>query len=66
MGFEVASQRKEAIRDALRRLQKLADGPQDGPKKIFPLLYDRLSHDYRDDPTFEAFRRILRDHMMET
>ncbi|SNS82021.1 hypothetical protein SAMN05421763_10377 [[Luteovulum] sphaeroides subsp. megalophilum] len=66
MGFEVASQGEEAIRSALRRLQKLADGPQDGPKKVFPLLYDRLSHDYRDDPNFEAFRRILRDHMVET
>ncbi|RHZ91193.1 hypothetical protein D1114_20770 [Cereibacter sphaeroides] len=66
MGFEVASPGEEAIGDALRRLQKLADGPQDGPKKIFPLLYDRLSHDYRDDPTFEAFRRILRDHMAQT
>ncbi|ULB11860.1 TniQ family protein [Cereibacter azotoformans] len=66
MGFEVASQGKEAIRNALRRLQKLADGPQDGPKKVFPLLYDRLSHDYRDDPNFEAFRRILRNHLVET
>jgi len=47
-------------------LQLLPVAAKDGPKKIFPLLYDRLSHDYRDDPNFVLYRRILRDHVSET
>lgn len=66
MGFDVARHGADAIRQSLHRLQNLPGGPQDGPKKIFPYLYDRLSHDYQDDPSFEPFREILRDHMMET
>ena len=62
-GFEVAQGGEEAVRHALGRLQNLVETPQDGPKKIFPALYDRLSHDYADNPDYAAFRRILRDHM---
>jgi hypothetical protein len=62
-GFEVAERGEEAIRSALVRLQNLIETPQDGPKKIFPTLYDRLSHDYADNPDYAAFRSILRDHM---
>lgn len=62
-GFEVAQGGEEAVRRALAQLQKLVDTPQDGPKKIYPALYDRLSHDYADNPDYAAFRRILRDHM---
>jgi hypothetical protein len=65
-GFEVAKGGEEAIHRALRRLQNLVETPQDGPKKIYPALYDRLSHDYADDPDYATFRRILRGHMAES
>jgi hypothetical protein len=66
LGFEVAQKGEDAVRLALSRLQKLVDTPQDGPKKIYPALYDRLSRDYADDPDYAEFRRILRDHMSAT
>ena len=65
-GFEVAREGEGAIRRALIHLQGLVEAPQEGPKKIFPALYDRLSHDYTDDPDYAEFRRILRDHMAST
>lgn len=66
IGFKVASRGKTAIREALNRLQGLPGGPQDGPRKIFPKLYDRLAYDYIDDPDYDAFRDILRSHMRDT
>ena len=66
MGYQVARHGEGAVRDALRSLQELPGAPHDGPKKIFPHLYDRLAYDYRDDPNYEAFCKILRDHMLET
>jgi len=66
MGFDVARHGEDAIRTALTDLQELPGGPHDGPKKIFPKLYDRLAHDYRDTPDYAPFRRILREHMRET
>jgi len=65
-GFEIAQRGEDAIRHLLSDLQKLVETPQDGPKKIFPALYDRLSHDYADNPDYDVFRRILRDHMAAT
>ena len=65
-GFEVARDGEEAIGCALARLQGLVETPHDGPKKIYPALYDRLSHDYGDNPVYAVFRRILRDHMIAT
>ncbi len=66
MGFEVARHGEDAIRAALIGLQELPGGPHDGPKKIFPKLYDRLAHDYRDSPDYAPFRQLLREHMLET
>jgi TniQ len=66
MGFDVARHGVDAIKQSLLKLQLLPGGPHDGPKKIFPYLYDRLSHDYQDDPSFEPFREILHDHMVNT
>jgi hypothetical protein len=66
MGYQVAKKGEAAVRERLRTLQELPGGPHDGPKKIFPRLYDRLAHDYRDDPRFAAFRKVLRDHMLDT
>ncbi len=65
-GFEIAQGGEDAIRHLLGDLQKLVETPQDGPRKIFPALYDRLSHDYADNPDYDVFRRILRDHMAAT
>lgn len=65
MGFEVASQGKDAVLSALLGLNKLAE-PRYGPKAVFPVLYDRLSRDYKDDPDFEPFREILAEHLKHT
>ncbi|KAE9625091.1 TniQ family protein [Parasedimentitalea maritima] len=66
LGYAVASKGEAAVRYALRELQELPGGPSDGPKKIFPLLYDRLARDYADKPDYREFRSILREHMLET
>ncbi|OAN77086.1 hypothetical protein A8B82_13560 [Sulfitobacter sp. EhC04] len=66
MGFEVAKNGEKAIQDALMGLQTLPGGPHDGPKKIFPKMYERLAYDYVDDPDYSTFRNILRTHMCET
>ncbi|MCL1629694.1 hypothetical protein M3N55_13230 [Roseibaca sp. V10] len=66
LGFEVAQGGEDAVRRALIRLQELVDTLQDGPKKTYPALYDRLSHDYAENPDYAPFRRILRDHMAAT
>lgn len=66
LGFVVARHGEDEIRKALNGLLGLAGGPHDGPRKIFPKMYDRLAYDYIDDPDYEAFRLILRMHMVET
>lgn len=65
MGFEVVQQGEDAIYDAFGELNRLAE-PKQGPKAVFPLLYDRLSHDYRDDPDYKPFRNILASHLLRT
>ncbi len=66
LGFQIARQGEAAIRDALQSLQDLPGGPHDGPKKIFPKMYDRLAYDTIDNPDYDEFRRILQSHMMDT
>ncbi|MFG6571639.1 TniQ family protein [Sulfitobacter sp. 1A13353] len=66
LGFRSARQGEVAIRGALQGLQNLPGGPHDGPKKIFPKMYDRLAYDTIDNPDYDEFRRILRSHMLET
>ncbi|QPM90621.1 hypothetical protein PSAL_018600 [Pseudooceanicola algae] len=66
MGFEIARGGEAAIRDALMGLQMLPGSPQDGPRKIFPKMYDRLAYDSMDDPDYDVFRYILRSHMAAT
>jgi hypothetical protein len=65
MGFEVASEGRAAIFAALLNLNQLAE-PRQGPKAVFPILYDRISHDYADDPDFAPFRDILAEHLLKT
>lgn len=66
MGFEVACEGETAIHAALQGLQDIPGGPQDGARKIFPMLYDRLAYDYAEDPDYALFRDLLRTHMMQT
>ncbi len=66
MGFDVSQHGAQAIREALQGLQDLPCSPQQGPKAIFPLLYDRLAHDHGGDPAYEPFCGILRQHLLET
>ncbi|MCA0998120.1 TniQ family protein [Alloyangia pacifica] len=66
MGFQVARHGKEAIRDTFVDLQRKPGAPHDGPKAIFPKLYDRLAYDYKDHPDYEPYRDILRDHIAAT
>ncbi len=66
MGYEVAQHGPKSITTALQRLQDLPGDPHQGPKAIYPVLYDRLSRDYVDVPAYAPFRAILRDHLLET
>ncbi|MFK7836267.1 MAG: TniQ family protein [Sulfitobacter sp.] len=66
MGYDVAHHGRSKVATALRKLQKLPGGPQDGPKKIFPVLYERLATYYADNADYEPFRNLLRQHMLET
>ncbi|MEP1535434.1 MAG: hypothetical protein ABJQ34_14340 [Paracoccaceae bacterium] len=66
LGFRVASQGELAIRRALRDLQELPGGPSDGPQKLFPILYERLSREHLHDPEYDEFRRVVREHLLET
>lgn len=65
-GFKAAHSGELAIRHALVSLHKLVETPQDGPKKIYPALYERLSNDLIDNPDYAEFRRILYEHLRET
>ncbi len=66
MGYAVARHGQPNVATALRNLQKLPGGPHDGPKKIFPVLYERLAHYYADNADYEPFRNLLHQHMLET
>lgn len=66
MGFQVARRGADAIFETFEALQRKPGSPQNGPKAIFPKLYDRLAHDYRDHPDYAAFRDLLRAHMLAT
>jgi hypothetical protein len=66
MGYQVARHGPAEVADALRAVQRLPGSPQDGPKKIFPVLYERLAFGYAGNAEYEPFRKILRQHMIET
>ncbi|WP_167683670.1 TniQ family protein [Parasedimentitalea denitrificans] len=62
MGFEVARHGEQAVLKALQKLNRLAE-PRHGPKAVFPMLYDRLTHDHKEDPDFTPFRKLLGKHL---
>lgn len=66
MGFQVARHGPDAIRDTFVELQRKPGAPHDGPKAIFPKLYDRLAYDYKDHPDYAPYRDLLRDHIAAT
>lgn len=65
-GFEVAYDGEESIQIELDRLTDLEVDAKQGPKSIFPVLYERLSRDYKDAADFDPFRDILRRHMLKS
>lgn len=66
LGFEIASQGEHAVLGGLDKLQRLPGKPLDGAKGIFPVLYERLVHQYQNNEDYEPFREILRTHMLKT
>ena len=66
MGFQVARHGRAAIIETFETLQRKPGSPHDGPKAIYPILYDRLAYDYRDHPDYAPFRDLLREHMLAT
>ncbi|MEY8880362.1 TniQ family protein [Donghicola sp. XS_ASV15] len=66
MGFQVARHGKDEILATFDALQRKPGVPHDGPKAIFPKLYERLAYDYHDHPDYAPFRDLLRTHMLST
>lgn len=66
MGFQVARHGRAAIIKTFEALQRKPGSPHEGPKAIYPVLYDRLAYDYRDHPDYAPFRALLREHMLAT
>lgn len=65
LGFETARHGEEAILKELRKLNQLAEA-RFGPKAVFPILYDRLSREYVQDPDFASYRDVLARHLLES
>lgn len=66
LGFQVAQHGPKAIRGTFVDLQRKPGSPHDGPKAIFPKLYERLAYDYNDHADYAPYRDILRDHIAAT
>jgi hypothetical protein len=64
-GYKVARHGPEAIEAALDRLAWLANRPNDGPNKAFGRLFQKLQQDYREEPAFAPFCKLLRDRILE-
>ena len=63
-GFAVAQNGPEALATALDRLAGRADGVGDRPNKAFGPLFQKLSQDYREEPAFARFRKLVRDRIL--
>lgn len=64
-GFEIAAQGAPAIRAEFDRLAARATGPGQHAKTAFGKLYAALNNLYANDPDFDAFRKLLRDCMLD-
>lgn len=65
VGFEVAQQGPEAIREALRQLADRASGPNDESRKAFGRLHDWLSNSALEDHRYDPFRDMLREVVLD-
>ncbi len=63
LGFDFASKGPQAIREAFDQISGV-DGHPDTNRGAFGALFDKLEYVYRDDPGFDAFRAILREHVV--
>lgn len=59
-GFAVARQGGGAISATFMALAEASGGKREEPKAVFGNLFSKLQQDYRNDPAFEPFRRLLR------
>ncbi|WP_406721626.1 TniQ family protein [Thioclava litoralis] len=64
LGFRYASAGPIAIEDAFTILSTADDGNPDVSRRAFGALFDKLEYIYRDDPDFDAFRALLRAHVI--
>lgn len=64
-GFEIAEQGAQAIRAEFDRLAARATGPGQQAKTAFGKLYAALTNLDADDPDFDAFRKLLRDCILD-
>lgn len=65
VGFETAARGPAAIRDSFYRLAEVADGALDEPQKAFGQLYVSLNRAYKAEKSFDGFRAILRDCILD-
>ncbi len=65
IGYDLASQGEDHVRQVLTELQEIIGTAHDGPKKKFGDLYDRLARDLTSED-YAPFRDLLRSHIAET
>ncbi|MBC7736000.1 MAG: hypothetical protein H7245_01970 [Candidatus Saccharibacteria bacterium] len=63
-GYDLASQGEDHVRQVLTELHEIIGTAQDGPKKKFGDLYDRLARDLTSED-YAPFRDLLRSHIAE-
>lgn len=63
LGFQFASKGPQAIQKAFGQISGV-DGHPDVNRGAFGALFDKLEYVYRDDPGFDAFRALLREHVV--
>jgi len=65
LGFDIMKAGKTAIREALDQIAATATDAQDEPSKTFGPLYTRLNRDYVKEATFDPFRKLLRECVLD-
>jgi len=66
IGFDIVKQGRQAIRASLDNLAARASGAVDKPNKAFRDLYRHLGQIYLNDESFDPFRDLLRDCILDT
>lgn len=65
IGFHFASRGPTAIEEAFARLTGVGNGAPDVNRQVVGALYDKLEHLYREDPSFDGFRALLRAQVIQ-